>query len=117
MKLEVNKKCAGDGLAKYFAGWTRQEFKGLLHQIQNGHIKKDGSFYKHDYESYKVWINAMYNALTSRFEVNLMKTIDERDTVLRMLETLSAEQFKSFAELAFEPYANLEDNVEIVFEG
>lgn len=117
MRLEINKRYAGDGLAEYFATWTRQEFKGLLHNIQNGRVKKDGSFYKREYESYKVWINAMYNTLTSRFEVNLMETIDERDTALRMLEILSAEQFKSFAKLAFEPYANLEDNVEIVFEG
>lgn len=115
MKLEINKKCADDELAKYFATWTRQEFKGLLHQVQNGRIKKDGSFYKRDYESYKIWINAMYNTLASRFEVNLMEMIDERDTVLRMLETLSAEQFKFFAGLAFEPYANLEDNTPIIY--
>ena len=41
---------------------------------------------------------------------------DERATVLRMLHSLPAEQFRNFAEITFEPYVNLEDSISITFE-
>lgn len=117
MKLEINEKNTGDGLAKYYATWTRQEFRGLLYNIQNGRIKKDGHYYKRDYENFQHWIKSMYNTLTIRFDVDTVEITDERDTVLRMLKTLPANKFKTFAEATFDVYTNLENNVEITFEG
>lgn len=116
MKLEINEECIANGYSKYFASWTRNEFSAILAQIQSARIKKDGTFYKRDKEFIYSWTNRMYLILKSRFIVDEAENNDERDTVLRMLDTLSAKDFYAFATIFFEPYANLEDNVSIVFE-
>lgn len=94
-------------------GWTRNEFEDLLHSTQNARIKKDGTFYKNDKELINDSIITFYHALIRRFEVDMATVEDEEATVLRMLDTLPAEKFRYFAEIAFEPYINLETETNI----
>ena len=97
-------------------GWTRSEFESLLHRTQNARIKKDGTFYKNDKNLINYFINTFYRALIRRFEVDVAMIEDEEATALRMLNSLPAEKFRYFAEIAFEPYINLEAETNI-YEG
>ena len=97
-------------------GWTKREFEDLLCRTQHARIKKDGTFYKNDKNLINNFIITYYNALIRRFEVDVAMVEDEEATVLRMLDTLPAEKFRAFAEIAFEPYINLEAETNI-YEG
>lgn len=100
-----------------FIGWTKREFEDLLCRTQHARIKKDGTFYKNDKNLINNFIITSYNALIRRFEVDVAMIEDEKATVLRMLDALPAEQFCSFAGIAFEPYINLETDTTIIYEG
>ena len=84
-----------------------------MHRTQKARIKKDGTFYKNDKELINDSIITFYHALIRRFEVDMATVEDEEATVLRMLDTLPAEKFRYFAEIAFEPYINLESDTNI----
>ena len=116
MILEIKKERKGDWSTKYFVGWTKSEFKKLIRLIKNARVKKDGTFYKRDKEVINDKTVAYYRALWGRFELDKAMIKDERATVLRMLHSLPAEQFRNFAEITFEPYVNLEDSISITFE-
>ena len=98
-------------------GWTKREFEDLLCSTQHARIKKDGTFYKNDKNLINNCIITCYRALIRRFEVDVAMIEDEKTTVLRMLDTLPAEKFRYFAEIAFEPYINLESDTTIIYEG
>ena len=98
-------------------GWTKREFEDLLCRTQHARIKKDGTFYKNDKNLINNFIITSYNALISRFELDRAMIEDELATVIRMLNSLPAEQFRTFAEIAFEPYINLESDTTIIYEG
>ncbi len=98
-------------------GWTKREFEDLLCSTQHARIKKDGTFYKNDKNLINNCIITCYRALIRRFEVDVAMIEDEKATVLRMLDTLPAEKFRYFAEIAFEPYINLESDTTIIYEG
>lgn len=100
-----------------FIGWTKREFEDLLCRTQHARIKKDGTFYKNDKNLINNFIITYYNALIRRFEVDVAMVEDEEATVLRMLDTLPAEKFRAFAEIAFEPYINLGSDTTIIYEG
>ena len=100
-----------------FIDWTKREFEDLLCRTQHARIKKDGTFYKNDKELINDSIITFYHALIRRFEVDVAMIEDEEATVLRMLNSLPAEQFRTFAEIAFEPYINLESDTTIIYEG
>ena len=116
MILEIKKECKGDWSVKYFVGWTKSEFEELVRLTKKARVKKDGTFYKRDKEVINDKTVAYYRALWGRFELDKAMIEDERATVIRMLHSLPAEQFRNFAEITFEPYANLEDSVSITFE-
>ena len=98
-------------------GWTRREFEDVLCRTKHAKIKKDGTFYKNDKNLINNFIITSYNSLIRRFEVDVAMIQDEKATVLRMLDTLPAEKFRYFAEIAFEPYINLETDTTIIYGG
>lgn len=117
MTLTVRKELKARFTEMTLIGWTRREFEDLLHSTQNARIKKDGTFYKNDKELINDSIITFYHALIRRFEVDVAMIEDEEATVLRLLDTLPAKQFCSFAETTFEPYINLENDTTIIYEG
>ncbi len=108
MILSIKEKHKTNLMSKRFVDWTQREFKELLRSICTAKIKEDGTF---DVYS-KPWITDLiiscYRCLLGRFELDKAMIEDEKATVLRLLDALPAEQFCSFAEIAFEPYINLE---------
>lgn len=98
-------------------GWTKREFEDLLRLTKKARVKKDGTFYKRDKDVINNTTVTCYRALIRRFEVDVAMIEDEKATVLRMLDMLPAEKFRYFAEIAFEPYINLESDTTIIYEG
>lgn len=117
MILEIKEERKIEQCSKYFVDWTKSEFEELARLIKKARVKKDGTFYKRDKEVINNRTVIYYRALFGRFELDKAMIEDERATVLRLLDTLPAEQFCSFAEITFEPYINLETDTTIIYEG
>ena len=71
---------------------SKEDVKEVLEHLDTDHSGKI------DFNEFKVLIIDVLKAMIE----------DEKATVLRLLDALPAEQFCSFAEIAFEPYINLE---------
>ena len=117
MILEIKEERKIERCSKYFVNWTKREFEDLLCRTQHARIKKDGTFYKNDKNLINNFIITSYDALISRFELDRAMIEDELATVIRMLNSLPAEKFRTFAEITFEPYINLESDTTIIYEG
>lgn len=107
MKLEPNGR--DKEYNKIFVQRTRSAFIWLLNEVKSARIKKDGTFYKVDKDRLYRRIYSEYIPLTWRFNIENEYIYEEIDTAQRMLETLTAKQFIAYAEVAFEPYMNLEE--------
>lgn len=116
MILEIKEERKTEWWSKCFVKWTKNEFEELVRLTKKARVKKDGTFYKRDKEVINDKTVAYYRALLGRFELDKAMIEDERATVIRMLHSLPAEQFRNFAEITFEPYVNLEDRTSITFE-
>lgn len=88
------------------AGWVRDDVVRLEMWINRARVKKDGHFYKYDCQRISYNITYMFTGVSSYFIVD-DDVWEERDILHRMLDTLSAEQFKSFATIMLEPYKNI----------
>lgn len=110
MILEIKEERKIEQRSKYFVDWTKSEFEELVRLTKKARVKKDGTFYKRDKEVINYKTVSYYRALWGRFELDKAMIEDERATVLRLLDTLPAGQFCSFAETTFEPYINLEND-------
>ena len=117
MILEIKEERKIERYSKYFVNWTKREFEELVRLIKKARVKKDGTFYKRDKEVINDVTATYYRALWGRFELDKAMIEDERATVIRMLNSLPAEQFRAFAEITFEPYINLESDTTIIYEG
>ena len=117
MILEIKEERKIERYSKYFVNWTKSEFEELVRLIKKARVKKDGTFYKRDKEVINDVTATYYRALWGRFELDKAMIEDERATVIRMLNSLPAEQFRAFAEITFEPYINLESDTTIIYEG
>lgn len=117
MILEIKEERKIERCSKYFVNWTKSEFEELVRLIKKARVKKDGTFYKRDKEVINDTTVTYYRALWGRFELDKAMIEDERATVIRMLNSLPAEQFRTFAEITFEPYINLESDTTIIYEG
>lgn len=103
MELEVkNKEASG----KTFSRWVKETFELLEGKVSHSRVKKDGNFYKNDYERIITFIEYAFNTVSNYFIITA-EIMDERDTLMRMLETLPAEQFKQFALVIIEPYKDI----------
>lgn len=110
MILEIKEERKIERCSKHFVDWTQRGFKELLRSIRTAKIKKDGTFDVYSKALITDLAVSCYRCLWGRFELDKAMIEDEKATVLRLLDTLSAEQFCSFAEIAFEPYINLESD-------
>ena len=110
MILSIKEKHKTNSTSKHFVDWSQREFKELLRSICTAKIKEDGTFDVYSKALITDLIISCYRCLLGRFELDKTMVEDEKATVLRMLDTLPAEQFCSFAEIAFEPYINLESD-------
>lgn len=108
MILNIKEKHKANSTSKHFVDWSQREFKELLYSIRTAKIKGDGTFDVYSKALITGLIICCYRCLLGRFELDKAMIEDEKATVLRLLDALPAEQFCSFAEIAFEPYINLE---------
>lgn len=108
MILNIKEKHKTNLTSKHFVDWSQREFKELLRSIRTAKVKEDGTFDVYSKALITDLAVSCYRCLWGRFELDKVMIEDEKATVLRLLDTLSAEQFCSFAEIAFEPYISLE---------
>lgn len=81
-------------------------FKGFMSGIEDARVRKDGFFYEVDYKRMKKWIDYYYSLLVRRVEKEDFMD-EERDLLLRSVDTMNAEQFTALAKLIFHPYINI----------
>ena len=117
MILSIKEKHKTNSTSKHFVDWSQREFKELLHSIRMAKINEDGTFDVYSKALITDLIISCYRCLCGRFELDKAMIEDELATVIRMLNSLPAEQFRTFAEIAFEPYINLESDTTIIYEG
>ena len=110
MILNIKEKHKTSLTSKHFVDWTQREFKELLRSIRTAKVKEDGTFDVYSKALITDLAVSCYRCLWGRFELDKAMIEDEKATILRLLDTLSAEQFCSFAEITFEPYINLESD-------
>ena len=110
MILSIKEKHKTNSTSKHFVDWSQREFKELLRSIRTAKIKEDGTFAVRNKALITDLIISCYRSLWGRFELDKTMIEDEQATVLHLLDALPAEQFCSFAEIAFEPYINLESD-------
>ena len=91
---------------KIWVFWARYKAKKAKDFINIARIKKDGYFYKNDRARLFVRANLAFHSLLNYF-IFTDEMFDERNTLVRALETLNAEQFKAFASLIIEPYKDI----------
>ena len=108
MILNIKEKHKTNLTSKHFVDWSQREFKELLRSIRTAKVKEDGTVDVYSKALITELAVSCYRCLWGRFELDKVMIEDEKATVLRLLDTLSAEQFCSFAEIAFEPYISLE---------
>jgi len=93
-------------LGERMAECVRDDVKRLETWITRARVKKDGFFYKYDYQRISYNITYMFTGVSDYF-ITDDTVLEERDTLRRMLDTLPAEQFKAFANIMLEPYKNI----------
>lgn len=80
-------------------------FKGILsYIIDDARIKKNGIFYLQDQTKIARAIFTAYYLLDKYFVIDKEKATDERDTLMRSVKTLHADNYKVLAELLLKPY-------------
>lgn len=103
MDLEVRKDRA---FSDIYAVWVKDDINAFEREMAKARIKKDGYFYKSNYGRLAVWTKCAFATIAHYF-IFTDEMRDERDSLIRALETLNAEQFKTFASLIIEPYKDI----------
>ena len=96
MDLEVRKDRA---FSDIYAVWVKEDINAFEREMAKARIKKDGYFYKNDRARLFVRASLAFHSLINYFIFT--------DEMFRALETLNAEQFKTFASLIIEPYKDI----------
>ena len=103
MDLEVRKDRAFNGI---YAVWVKDDINAFEREMAKARIKKDGYFYKNDRARLFARANFAFHSLVNYF-IFTDEMRDEHNALVRALETLNAEQFKTFASLIIEPYKDI----------
>lgn len=103
MDLEVRKDRT---FSDIYAVWVKDDINAFECAMAKARIKKDGYFYKNDRARLFVRASLAFHSLINYF-IFTDEMFDERNALVRALETLNAEQFKTFASLIIEPYKDI----------
>lgn len=94
--------------AIHYCEWTQMYFEEMCvalkrkSAIQNGHLNNETK------ELLLYCLPMGYTRLKSRFEVNSVQMDDEEDTLVRLMDTLPAEQYIELAINILTPYCHIE---------
>lgn len=103
MDLEVRKDRT---FSDIYAHWVEDDINAFEREMAKARIKKDGYFYKNDRARLFARANFAFHSLVNYF-IFTDEMCDERNALVRALETLNAEQFKAVASLIIEPYKDI----------
>lgn len=95
--------------APYWCKWTQMYFTEMYDRLERKNIfEKDGSLDEDIKELLKSDVLMGYSRLNSRFNMDEGQMEDERETLLRLMNILPAQEYIKMAKLIIEPYTKLE---------
>ena len=107
MKLTLTTKSVPSS-AIYYCEWTQAYFEEMCVILEYKNAVQNGRLNDQVKKLLLRDISAGYARLKSRFDVDKTQMDDEADTLLRLINTLSGEQYVELAKNILTPYRHLE---------
>lgn len=108
MKLAITATPHNLAFAVHYCEWTQQYFTEICEILSRNDIIQNGHF-GDDIKKVLIFdIRAGYTRLKSRFDVDETQMNDEEDTLVRLINILSAEQYIELANSILTQYCHIE---------
>ena len=108
MKLAITATLHNLAFAVHYCEWTQQYFTEICEILSRNDIIQNGNFGDDIKKILLRDIREGYTRLKSFFDVDKTQMNDEEDTLVRLINTLSAEQYIELAESVLTPYCHIE---------
>lgn len=107
MKLAINSKSLS-APAIHYCKWTQMYFEQMCEALERKDTIQNGQISARTRDLLLYGLPMGYHRLKSRFEVDNAQMDDEEDTLVRLIDTLSADQYVALAKTILTPYRHLE---------
>lgn len=108
MKLAITATLHNPAFAVHYCEWTQQYFTEICEILSRNDIIQNGHF-SDDITKTLLWdIREGYARLKTRFDVDETQMNDEEDTLVRLINILSAEQYVELANSILAQYCHIE---------
>ena len=108
MKLAITATPHNLAFAVHYCEWTQQYFTEICEILSRNDIIQNGHFSDDIKKILLRDIREGYTRLKSFFDVDKTQMNDEEDTLVRLINILSAEQYVELAESILTPYCHIE---------
>ena len=108
MKLAITATLHNLAFAVHYCEWTQQYFTEICEILSRNDIIQNGNFGDDIKKILLRDIREGYTRLKSFFDVDKTQMNDEEDTLVRLINILSAEQYVELAENILTPYCHIE---------
>lgn len=108
MKLAITATLHNPAFAVHYCEWTQQYFTEICEILSRNDIIQNGNFGDDIKKILLRDIRAGYTRLKSFFDVDETQMNDEEDTLVRLINTLSAEQYIELANSILTQYCHIE---------
>ena len=108
MKLAITATPHNLAFAVHYCEWTQQYFTEICEILSRNDIIQNGNFGDDIKKILLRDIREGYTRLKSFFDVDKTQMNDEEDTLVRLINILSAEQYIELAESLLTPYCHIE---------
>lgn len=107
MKLAITSKPLSASTIHY-CEWTQMYFEEMCVALERKDVIQNGHISAHTRGLLLDGLPMGYSRLKSRFEVDNVQMDDEEETLVRLIDTLSADQYVALAKAILTPYRHLE---------
>ena len=107
MKLAITSKPLS-APAIHYCEWTQMYFEEMCVALERKDVIQNGYISAHTRDFLLHGLPMGYTRLKSRFDVDNRQMDDEEETLVRLIDTLSADQYVALAKAILTPYRHLE---------
>lgn len=107
MKLAISTNAILDNAVNY-CKWTQMYFEEMCVALMREEATQNGQLSDETKALLSFNLPMGYNRLKSRFDVDNRQMDDEEETLVRLMDTLSADQYVALAKAILTPYQHLE---------
>lgn len=107
MKLAISANAILDNAVNY-CKWTQMYFEEMCVALMREEATQNGQLSDETKALLSFNLPMGYNRLKARFEVDNAQMDDEEDTLVRLMDTLSAKRYIELAESILTPYCHIE---------